>query len=407
MLPRPKWTSFFLRFVFLGWLLPFSLIGAGLEKQDLFVAGENGCASYRIPAVVVTPQQAVLVACEARRDNRSDWGHIDLFVRRSIDGGRTWEKSRQLIGREDLPADLAQNAAHASGEGKFTINNPTWISNDATGETHLLFCAEYARGFMITTRDGGATFSAPREITAAFQTFRSRDSYPWKVIAIGPGHGTRLASGRLVAAVWLATGEGGNAHRPSICATIYSDDRGITWHAGEVVARDPDPLRNPSETAVVEIAPGQVMLNIRSDSPNNRRAIAIGRDGATRWSQPSFDEALWEPVCMASPIRYDPSGSPHPAFLLFSNPASLEKNPKTPAQSASRIRQDLTLRASRDGGKTWPIQRLLQAGASAYSDLAVTADGHILCFYERGEKDPYEKLTLARFPSAWLLSDPR
>ena len=33
-------------------------------------------------------------------------------------------------------------------------------------------------------------------------------------------------------------------------------------------------------------------------------------------------------------------------------------------------------------GKTWPINRTLEPGASAYSDLAVLPDGSILCFYE-------------------------
>ena len=44
----------------------------------------------------------------------------------------------------------------------------------------------------------------------------------------------------------------------------------------------------------------------------------------------------------------------------------------------------------------------MEPGPSAYSDLAVAADGTIYCFYERGEKRPYEKLTFARFDIHWL-----
>lgn len=373
------------------------------EKSDLFHAGEGGYAGYRIPALAVTPQATVLAACEARKDDRSDWGHIDIFLRRSTDGGLTWKPPRRLIGRDDLPPDLAKNSAHQGKEGNFTINNPTWIADSATGETHLLFCAEYARSFIVTTRDGGATFSAPHEITAAFETFRTRDAYPWKVIAIGPGHGVRLATGRLVAAVWLATSEGGNAHRPSACATIYSDDHGATWHAGDIVARNPDPLVNPSETAVVEAAPGRVMLSIRSETARNRRAQAWSADGVTGWSQPTFVEELWEPVCMAGLTRIKPATAGRPAVLLFSNPASLEKVPGSPDDRTSRIRQNLTLRASHDGGATWPDSLVLEPGPSAYSDLAVSADGTILCFYEQGETGPYEKLTIARVPAAALI----
>lgn len=387
-------------------LLAAPALAGSVEKTDLFTAGEGGYASYRIPALVVSPQQTVLAACEARQSGRGDWDHVDIFLRRSPDGGRTWEPARRLVGQGDAPAGLQRNpAAVAAGlgrDGVFTFNNPTWIADRATGETHLLYCAEYARAFIITTRDGGATFSRPREITGAFETFRARDGYAWRVLAIGPGHGTRLSSGRLVAAVWLSTGEGGHAHRPSVVATVYSDDRGVTWQAGDLVARDPDPLPNPSETAVIETAPGRVLLAIRSESHRNRRALATGPDGATGWSHPVFHETLPEPVCMAGLARFEPAAPDLPPVLLFSNPASLEKNPHAPATSASRIRQNLTVRASRDGGLTWPDAIVLEPGPSAYSDLAVAPDGTILCFYERGTRGPYEKLTLARLPAAGL-----
>ena len=397
-----------LSFSVLVWGLALSAPAAEPEKQDLFVAREGGYASYRIPALVVTPQQTVLVACEARQTGRGDWDHVDLFYRRSLDGGGSWQPARELVGQRDLPSDLQRNsaavAANLGRDGVFTINNPTWIADPSTGATHLLFCAEYARSFIITTHDGGATFTSPREITAAFDTFRTRDGYDWRVIAVGPGHGIRLSTGRLVAPIWLSTGEGGHAHRPSICATVYSDDHGTTWHAGDVIARDPDPLPNPSEAAIAEPSPGKVLLSIRSESPRNRRALAWSRDGATGWSAPAFHDALLEPVCMAGLVGTTaPDAVAGPALLLFSNPASLERIPSATAASANRRRQNLTVRASRDGGVTWPIARALESGPSAYSDLAVTDDGTILCFYERGDRAPYEKLTLARISLNWLM----
>lgn len=374
-------------------------LGGAVEKTDLFIAGEGGYMSYRIPALVVTPQQTVLAACEARLSGRGDWDHVDIFLRRSPDGGRTWEPARRLVGQGDLPAGLQRNpAAVAAGlgrEGVFTINNPTWIADPVTGETHLLYCAEYARAFIITTRDGGVTFTRPREITGAFEPFRTRDSYAWRVLAIGPGHGERLTSGRLVAAVWLSTGEGGHAHRPSVIATIYSDDRGVTWQAGEIAAGRDDGLVNPSETIVLESEPGRVMLNIRSESPGNRRAVAWSMTGSSGWSRPEFVEALWEPVCMASGVRA-PDGT-----LVFSNPVSLESNPARPTV-VSRRRQNLGIRASRDAGKTWLEPFVLEPGPSAYSDLAIAPDGTVLCFYENGRSGPYERLSVARVPLSLL-----
>ncbi|HEX2861050.1 MAG TPA: sialidase family protein, partial [Lacunisphaera sp.] len=369
-----------------------------IAKTPLFVAGEGDHAGYRIPAIVVTPQKTVLVATEARKHNRSDWGHIDLHYRLSRDSGRTWEPARVLVGQDDLPADLAPNAVK-HGDAKpagFTINNPTWIADTRNGRTLLLFCAEYLRAFIIESTNGGATFSKPREITRAFDTFRTRDGYSWRVLAIGPGHGIQTDSGRLVVPVWLSTGDGGNPHRPSVCATLTSDDGGVTWQAGEIVAGRPgDEVPNPSETVVVEAAPGRIMLNIRNESPRNRRAVAWSADGATGWSKPGFAEELWEPVCMGSLAKL-PDGT-----LLFANPASLKPNPQRP-QAANRQRENLGVRTSADQGRSWSTPLILEAGPSAYSDLAVAPDGSVLCFYEHGREGAYEKLSVARIPSASL-----
>jgi hypothetical protein len=58
--------------------------------------------------------------------------------------------------------------------------------------------------------------------------------------------------------------------------------------------------------------------------------------------------------------------------------------------------------SSRDNGQRWPIAQTLYPGPSAYSDLTSLTDGTICCLYERGDKSPYETLTLARFNLAWL-----
>jgi sialidase-1 len=43
---------------------------------------------------------------------------------------------------------------------------------------------------------------------------------------------------RRVVPMWISTDTGGHAHRPSVTATIYGDDAGKTWRAGEIAVRD-------------------------------------------------------------------------------------------------------------------------------------------------------------------------
>jgi len=378
-------------------LAPTAHAGDGVTKSVLFASEESGYSGYRIPAIVTTPQQTVLAAAEARKHNRSDWGHIDLFLRRSTDSGRTWEPARLLVGQGDLPADLVPNPVKYADTkpAGFTLNNPTWVTDARSGKTLLLFCAEYMRAFVIESTDGGVRFSRPREITGAFEKFRTRDGYAWRVIAIGPGHGIQTTRGRLVVPVWLSTGDGGNAHRPSVCATITSDDGGATWEAGEIAAGREDDVPNPSETIVVESAPGRVMLNIRNESPHNRRAATWSANGATGWSRPVYLEDLWEPVCMGSIAKLADS------TLVFANPASLRPIPQRP-DAINRQRENLGLRISTDQGRNWSSPLVIDSGPSAYSDLAVAPDGTVLCFYEHGESSPYERLSVARIPASLL-----
>ena len=67
-----------------------------LEKVDVFPANTNGIARYRIPGIVVTPKGTVLAYSEARRNSSSDWGEIEIHLRRSTDGGKTWEAGKHI-----------------------------------------------------------------------------------------------------------------------------------------------------------------------------------------------------------------------------------------------------------------------------------------------------------------------
>src|SRR5262245_54160161 len=273
-----------------------------LEKMDLFEADRDGYKLYRIPGVVVTRSGALLAYCEARRTGKSDWDTIDIVLRRSLDDGLTWDGPRKIADvegpKDKNPVALERKQADP---GDVTYNNPVAVADHRTGAVHFLFCLEYARCFYMRSDDDGVTFTKPVEITSTFEGFRAR--YNWRVIATGPAHGIQLKNGRLVVPVWLSLGTEGNGHGPSVTSVIYSDDHGRTWRAGEIIGLDTPDLINPNETVVVQLADGRVLLNLRSVSPANRRALSYSKDGATGWSKAVFDQQLLEPICMASIVR--------------------------------------------------------------------------------------------------------
>src|ERR1035441_2756314 len=92
-----------------------------LQQQDVFVAGQGGYHTYRIPSLIVTSNQTLLAFCEGRKDSSSDTGNIDLVLKRSADGGKTW--SEQQVVWDDGPN---------------TCGNPCPVVDKATGTIWLL-----------------------------------------------------------------------------------------------------------------------------------------------------------------------------------------------------------------------------------------------------------------------------
>ncbi|MBZ0256389.1 glycoside hydrolase [bacterium] len=369
-----------------------------LKTSDLFVAGEAGYEIFRIPGIIVTSKGTLLAYCEARKTS-SDWGRIDVMMRRSTDGGETWSLMKKIV---EPPADAQLNSVAAKEgmtvENNLTINNPLAIA-DRNGAVHFLYCIEYGRCFYMRSDDDGLTFSQPVEITSTFEAYRKE--YDWHVLATGPNHGIQLKNGRLIVPVWLSTGEHG--HRPSCVATIYSDDHGATWKAGDIIINNGEAAKNPSETLALQLADGRGMVNMRNESPQRRRLVSISPDGATKWSAPVYDDGLFEPTCMAGLTRYSIQPGDDKNRILFVNPDNQFGD--APAENPG-ARQNLVVKLSGDEGKTWPVAKVLDAGLAAYSDIVAGPDKTIYCFYERGDnqaKKGYRFLTLARFNLAWLM----
>jgi sialidase-1 len=361
---------------------------SAIVKAELFRAGQAGYRTYRIPSLAITRKGTLLAAVAARYDGHGDWANIDTMLRRSVDNGVTWDEQRII-----------------TDDGTNTVDNATFIIDPQSDMIYLMYQINYARAYLKQSNDEGVTWSPPQEITSAFEEFRARDGYNWEVLAMGPGHGITLKFGRLLAPVWLSTSR---KHRPSLSATIYSDDQGKNWHAGEVIVSHSDRTVNPSEHMLVELGDGRVMANIRSESKNHRRLVSTSADGISAWTTPLFDEALYEPICMASLAVVPDTNGVGSRMLVFSHPDSSQSDPEKTTTWGARERRNLTLRLSPDEGATWPTARVIEPGPSGYSDIAVAPDGTIYVLYESGGVDSRgafipQSITLAKIPVTAVL----
>ena len=330
----------------------------------VYIGGQSGYHTYRIPALVTAANGDLLAFCEGRKTSASDAGDIDLLLRRSSDKGATWTPV-QVIHEE-------------GGDAPITIGNPCPIVDRTTDRVHLLFCRNNAGVFYVFSDDHGATWSKPREITASLDGF----DFPWTRVGTGPGHGLHLTTSshkdRLIVPIWLNEKIRVNYR----AATIYSDDHGATWHTGGLIGSE---IADTNECMAYETqidGKPAIALNMRARS-SHTRSIATSTDGGKNWSVPTAVKNLPDPVCQAAILRHRTSEGE--GILLFSNPADAE----------SRV--NMTVRTSRDEGKTWPDAKRLHTGPSGYSDLTELSDGSIGCLYECGDENYHQRIVFARF----------
>jgi sialidase-1 len=148
-------------------LLALAARGAApfLEKIDLFEGDRGGYKTYRIPGSIVTAHGVVLATCEARRTGNGDWDTIDIMLRRSVDGGRTWDPPRKIA---DVKGPKTKNPVSLKvprvDPKDVTYDNAVMIA-DRDDSVHVVFCLEYCRSFHMRSDDDGLTFSTPVEIT--------------------------------------------------------------------------------------------------------------------------------------------------------------------------------------------------------------------------------------------------
>jgi sialidase-1 len=347
------------------------------EQTDVFSVGELGYKEHRIPSLVVTNQGTLLAFSESGITD-SDYGNRDIRLRRSHDGGRSWSRDALTI----LDA------------GTSRTGSPCGFVDRKSGRVHFITAIDSRRVMHFQSDDDGRTWSNPRDITYAFDQFHER--FKWTGLDPGPGEGIELERGdklgRFIVPISLNSDE-----KTWHSAVIYSDDRGETWQAGGLS----QPEFRSNEATVFEGADGRLHLNMRGGGMGKPRepyrVIAHSDDAGITWSKSRYDENLWTPQCHASTVRYSwpsvdgQSAGPHEGNIVLFAGAW---------HKAHRL--NMTVLASFDDGKTWPVAKQIWPGPAAYCSIAKLPDGDIGLLYEGGYFK-YNKMIFARFSIAWLL----
>ncbi|MFF7865691.1 exo-alpha-sialidase [Streptomyces qaidamensis] len=358
------------------------------EQQVLFKASQDpGYACFRIPAIVRTTSGTLLAFAEGRVLNCGDAADIDIVVKRSTDGGRTWGP--------------LQVVTEGAGD---THGNPAPIVDRRTGRILLAETFNTGRAdagncsvpcdrtpHLQYSDDDGRTWSEPRDLSDEILPEHWNSWY-----ATGPVHGIQLTrgkhAGRLVFGVNTETWNGSRVSA-NHAALIVSDDGGDSWRVGATdtwpIAQDGTFRQKPSEVTLTERSDGALLVSGREQDGTDlgHRSQTISRDGGDTFATPFRDlPDLYTPQVQGATLRLG-------GRMLLSAPADPDR------------RRTMMVRSSYDGGRTWEsVDRgtVVTTDWSGYSDMAAVGGGTVGLLYEGGAVDARDEIRFARFTEDWL-----
>ncbi|MGW0905887.1 exo-alpha-sialidase [Streptomyces sp. NPDC002853] len=361
---------------------------AGFEQQVLFKASQDpGYACYRIPAVVKTVKGTLLAFAEGRVNDCSDAGDIDIVVKRSHDGGRTWSPLQVVNeGAGDTHGNPAPIVDRRTGR---IVLAETYNTGRTDGQNCAIPCDRTPH--MQYSDDDGRSWSAPRDLS---DQILPKDWNSW--YATGPVHGLQVTrgrhAGRLVFTANTETWDGSRV-TANHAALIVSDDGGDNWKIGAKdsypIAQDGTFRQKPSEMTITERPDGELYVSGREQDGTDlgHRTHTVSRDGGDSFVAPfKAIPDLYTPQVQGSTLQFGKR-------MLLACPGDPDR------------RRTMQIRSSYDGGRTWDsVDRgtTVTTDWSGYSDM-VRADGeHVGLMYEGGAVDARDEIRFARFTEDWL-----
>ena len=353
-------------------------------QTPVFVSGTEGFKSFRIPAIVKASNGDLLAFAEGRVAGSGDFGDIDIVMKRSQDGGKSWSAIQTVAAYDNLqagnPAPVIDNTDPAYPRGRlFLFYN--------TGNNHE---NEVRKGkglrevWYKTSTDQGKTWSEPVNITLMTHRPNQPKVNPkynfkedWRSYANTPGHAMQFTTGKFKGRIYIAANHSAGDPKPKStdyqAHGFYSDDHGKTFRISEDIS-----FEGSNEATAAEISGGRLLFNSRNQKGDVKaRIVAVSSDGGAKWDTTYFDHNLPDPVCEGSILTIGRSKTGN--ILAFSNAADTQK------------RDNLTLRISFDDGKTWAKSYLVDKSTNneedftAYSDLVQTGKNSVGVLYERND----------------------
>lgn len=239
---------------------------------------EKGYNKIQSPALAKASNGELLLFAEGRTgpitakervaQNLQPVGNTDIIMKRSSDGGSTWNDQLVVLAGEGDGSTFCFPRVVSLGTGNIILQYTKIDGSFGSTDNTYTYNGATQQVFQIESTNNGQTWSSPVDISAPLKIANT-------YIQSGSGHGIELKSTTYKNRLIMPLSYGNNTVRVAI-----SDNGGQTWSLSNQVSGST--FKYPS---VVELADGRLMMIMghTAATPRNRRR-SYSTDGGQTWS---------------------------------------------------------------------------------------------------------------------------
>jgi sialidase-1 len=375
-------------------LFLYSLTVQSQNKVPVFISGQEGYASFRIPAMIQLPNKKIIAFAEGRVNGGADFGHVNIVMKSSLDGGVHWSELKKLVSFGNLQAGNAAPVVDLMDvqypQGKIFL----FYNTGTVNERQLREGKGIREVWYISSINDGESWSAPVNITSQVhfpngeidvRVYRNKED--WRTYANTPGHATQSIEGKYKGRMYVAANHsvGGpkNNFKDYFTHGFYTDDHGKSFHVSNSLD-----LEGSNEATAAFISNDRLIINARNQQGNTKtRITAYSNDGGANFEKAFYEDQLLDPICQGAILNIGYKQGK--AILALVN------------ASDTIYRNNLSLHISYDEGLHWKkkvvIDRTkdlqkMKNDFTAYADIIKMSKRKIGVLYER---DNYQEIVFS------------
>ncbi|MDO4951322.1 MAG: family 20 glycosylhydrolase [Bacteroidales bacterium] len=352
------------------------------RQQFLWTASQSNAKYYRIPTIINTADGGIAAFADDRYDNTQDLGKvasgaagnhkIDVVMRKSVDGGATWDEPRVIAAGDGTSAaacGYGDPAVVRTLGGKLICLMAAGNKSFPAGMLHMAYSE---------STDNGLTWSTPTDIYSAI----NKSGLTITSAFTSSGKGVTFSNGRVAFALNATVGGTTNEY------ILYSDNADTATPSWIIAPRMACASADESKLEIMN--DNSLLLSVRQGGWNSMANRAYARTtgdasgtGIRNWGAKKQWPDLNANGCNADILYYS---------RITDGAGALDVMLHTIVKTFQTYRRDLRLYMSLDQGQSWREIIQLQPGYAAYSSMQRLPDGDLAIIFEDGSLGNQDKM---------------